>query len=55
LNLKFFFGIRFPEKLPQRHKDTKKNCLLKFIFVFWCIGGENVLSPNVVDPSGGQK
>jgi hypothetical protein len=30
-------------KWPQRLKDTKKNGLLKFIFVFWCLGGENVL------------
>jgi hypothetical protein len=34
------------EKWPQRHKDTKQNCLLKFIFVFWCLGGENVLPQN---------
>jgi hypothetical protein len=35
-----------PEKWPQRHKDTKQNCLIKFIFVFWCLGGENVLPQN---------
>ncbi len=35
-----------PEKWPQRHKDTKQNCLLKFIFVFWCLGGEHVLPQN---------
>jgi hypothetical protein len=34
------------EKWPQRLKDTKKNCLLKFNFVFWCLGGENVLPQN---------
>jgi hypothetical protein len=28
-----------PEKWPQRPEDTKKNCLLKSIFVFWCLGG----------------
>jgi hypothetical protein len=28
------------------HKDTKQNCLLKFVFVFWCLGGENVLPHN---------
>jgi hypothetical protein len=37
-----------PEKWPQRHKDTKQNCLLRFIFVFGCLGGENVL-PQIVD------
>ena len=35
-----------PKKWPQRHKDTKQDCLLKFIFVFWCLGGENVLPQN---------
>jgi hypothetical protein len=35
-----------PEKWPQRPEDTKKNCLLKSIFVFWCLGGENVLPQN---------
>jgi hypothetical protein len=35
-----------PEKWPQRHQDTKQNCLLKFIFVFWCFGGENALPQN---------
>ncbi len=35
-----------PETWPQRHKDTKQNCLLKFIFVFWCLGGEYVLPQN---------
>jgi hypothetical protein len=35
-----------PEKWPQRPKDTKKSCLLKSIFVFWCFGGENVLPQN---------
>ena len=28
------------------YKDTKKSCLLKFIFVFWCLGGKNVLPLN---------
>ena len=37
------------------HKGTKQNCLLKFIFVFWCLGGENVLPQNVVDPPGRPK
>jgi hypothetical protein len=39
-----------PEKWPQRHKDTKQDCLIKPIFVFWYLGGENVLPQNVVDP-----
>jgi hypothetical protein len=45
-----------PEKWPQRHKDTKQNCLLKFIFVFWCLGGEHVLPQNAqVLPQNAQK
>jgi hypothetical protein len=28
------------------HKGTKQNCMLKFIFVLWCLGGENVLPQN---------
>jgi hypothetical protein len=41
--------IPYPDKLekwPQSHKDTKQNGQLKFSFVFWCLGGENVLPQN---------
>ena len=31
-------------------KGTKRNCLLKFTFVVWCLGGENFFLQNVVDP-----
>ena len=39
------FIIPNPDKTEKCHrrKDTKQNDLLKFIFVFWCLGGENVL------------
>jgi len=34
------------EKWPQKLKNTKQNGLLKFIFVFWCLSGENIFPKN---------
>jgi hypothetical protein len=44
-----------PEKWPQRHKVTKQNCLLKFILVFWCLGGENVFPQTILWPDKPKK
>jgi hypothetical protein len=30
--------------------STQPTVIYKIIFVFWCLGGENVLPQNVVDP-----
>jgi hypothetical protein len=35
-----------PDNRKNGHKNTKENSLLNFIFVFWCLGGENVLPQN---------